>query len=346
MRLHHHLKHWLVPHRHNNHYPHLIRAHGLAVVAILIVGIQTTAVLARPAAQRANVSGSVLAYASGSITPVGLLTQTNQQRAANGLAALRLDARLNNSATMKAQNMFAEDYWAHVSPSGIQPWYWFTQAGYTYRYAGENLAKDFDTTSGVMAGWMASAGHRANILNANYTDVGFAVMNGTLVGGQTTLVVAHYGQPTVIAAAPAPVAPTAPKATPAVKSAATAPQATPVRTAVATPAPTPVPATATPTVVSTPPIATGTVTESTPAPTQYTFWRPLSLTSTLSWAMLATLALLGMLLSVYLASHLAAWRRRLPRWHSPAYRGLAAAQVSGLAAIMIYLASSGFGRVG
>jgi hypothetical protein len=69
-----------------------------------------------------------IAYATGIITPADLLALTNQERAAAGLPALRLDARLNQSASLKAANMFAENYWAHVSPSGIQPWYWFTQA--------------------------------------------------------------------------------------------------------------------------------------------------------------------------------------------------------------------------
>ena len=219
------LKHWFVPHPHNDHRPHLIRAHGLALVAMLIIGVQITANLARPAGIQALSQGNVLAYATD-ITPVDLLTQTNEQRAANGLPALKLDARLNQSATLKAQNMFAEDYWAHVSPSGIQPWYWFTQAGYPYSYAGENLAKDFDTTAGTIQGWMNSPGHRANILNANYTDVGFAVQNGTLVGGQTTLVVAHYGSVAGVS-----VAATVPAATPKPTVKPAAAPATPVATA-------------------------------------------------------------------------------------------------------------------
>ena len=194
-----HITHWLVPHKHNDHRPHLIRLHGLAVMAFQIIGVQVGFNVLRPA------SVSVLAYATN-ITPVDLLTQTNQQRAAAGLPALKLDARLNQSASLKAANMFAENYWAHVSPSGIQPWHWFGQAGYTYTSAGENLAMDFDTSAGTVQGWMNSPGHRANIMNASYKDVGFSVQNGTLIGSQTTLVVAHYGA-TAAAAAPVAAAP-------------------------------------------------------------------------------------------------------------------------------------------
>src|SRR5690242_14018729 len=91
-----HLKRWLVPHVHNDHRPHLIRLHGLAVMALLIVGLQATAIAAvrtTPAPKPQGHVGkpNVLSYATGSITPLELLDLTNQQRAANGLPALRLD---------------------------------------------------------------------------------------------------------------------------------------------------------------------------------------------------------------------------------------------------------------
>ena len=67
------------------------------------------------------------------------------------------------------------------------------RAGYPYITAGENLAKNFATDDGVITGWMNSPGHRANILKADFTDIGIATVNCTLQGTQTTLVVAHYG---------------------------------------------------------------------------------------------------------------------------------------------------------
>jgi len=348
MRITHHAKHWLVPHRRNDHRPHLIRRRGLVLVSGIIIAVQGLAVMSAPATVKvARAQGSVLAYASGSITPSELLLLTNQARSSNGLPALRMDSRLNSSAQAKAQNMFAEDYWAHVSPSGIQPWYWFTQANYSYKYAGENLANDFDTSAGVMDGWMNSPGHRANILNVNYVDVGFAVVNGTLVGRQTTLVVAHYGQ-AIAAAAPAVAAVTpAPAATPrpVVR--------TPVPTIAATPAPTPVPtpeATAIPTPIATPvasaiPVLNST-TESAPAQRGYSLFQPLSLTRTMTWPSLVTLALLLLLLSVYVFTHMTVWRKGLKRWESTHYRRLAFLQVGGVTAVMLMLVASSFGRVG
>lgn len=340
MRVKHHLKHWFVPHRHNDHRPRLIRWYGLATVVAVMIAVQGLAIVTTPAAAKVRQphTGSVLAYATD-INPADLLTQTNQQRAANGLPALRLDARLNQSAALKANDMFTYNYWAHVNPAtGAQPWQWFTEAGYHYSYAGENLAKDFDTTSGVMSGWMNSPGHRANILNVNYTDVGFAVENGTLVGGQTTLVVAHYGRE---AGTTAPAAPSAPKST--VRASVATPVATPVPTPTATPVPTP---TASPTPTPSPVVASGNISPGAPPPQNYSLLRPLAVTKTLPWPRLAILLVLALLLGVYTATHLAAWRRGLRRWQHRGYRRLAYVQVAGLTAVILMIASSGFGRVG
>lgn len=332
------VRHWFVPHKHNDHRPHLIRVHGLALIAFLIIGVQVTANVLRPASVR------VLSYATN-ITPTDLLAQTNQQRVANGLPAFRMEAKLNQSATLKAGNMFSENYWAHVSPSGIQPWYWFAQAGYNYSYAGENLAKDFDTTPGVISGWMNSPGHRANILNPNYTDVGFAVQNGTLVGGQTTLVVAHYGSTpgskvtgTVGSPTPTPTPKAVAKTTPA---ATPAPVATPSPTLVASPSPSVTPS---PTPSATPLVGSSNL--GAPPPQQYSLFKPLSLIRTLNWGTLVTLFLLFVLFLVYIFTHLTVWRKGLKRWQSAHYRLFAAAQVSGLAIAILLLAISGFGQVG
>ncbi|HEY6737062.1 MAG TPA: CAP domain-containing protein, partial [Candidatus Saccharimonadia bacterium] len=303
-------------------------------MAALILTVQVTAnLLMGPHAR-------VLGYASN-ITAADLLTLTNQQRAANGLPALRLDARLNQSATLKANNMFAEDYWAHVSPSGIQPWYWFQQAGYHYTYAGENLAKDFDTSDGVMQGWMNSPGHRANILNANYKDVGFSVENGTLVGGQTTLVVAHYG-----AEASTPAATAAPTPKPTVKPAAVVATATPAASPAPTPTPSPV---ASPAASSSPapsPSLAATLAPAAPVGVNRSLFQPVALLKSLNWGEVVTIFLLLLLLGVFVATHWTAWRKRLKHWDSRRYRYLAAVEVLAVLALMLIIAASGVGKIG
>jgi hypothetical protein len=89
--------------------------------------------------------------------------------------------------------MFARDYWAHVSPQGVQPWHFITQSNYAYRYAGENLARDFSDPDSVIKAWIASPSHRDNLLNPKYQDIGVAVVDGKLGGRDTTLVVQFFG---------------------------------------------------------------------------------------------------------------------------------------------------------
>ena len=124
-----------------------------------------------------------------------LVSQTNQQRQANELVPLAVNPKLNQAAQLKAQDMFRYDYWAHTSPRGVEPWKWLGDVGYTYSIAGENLAKNYPTATATVDAWMASESHRANILNDRYTEVGFAVAEGTLEGRPTIIVVAFYGAP-------------------------------------------------------------------------------------------------------------------------------------------------------
>ena len=132
---------------------------------------------------------------SSEITSGKVLKQTNQQRINEGLESLRYSEALSASAQAKAEHMFANDYWAHNAPDGTTPWDFFKDADYQYLIAGENLAKDFYDTSGMMSAWMKSPTHRDNIINSKYKEIGIGVVNGTLSGVKTTLVVQHFGTP-------------------------------------------------------------------------------------------------------------------------------------------------------
>lgn len=135
----------------------------------------------------------VLGYASN-INVQALLDETNAVRQKNGLKPLTYNSELELAAQRKANDMFTEDYWAHVSPSGVKPWDFIIAAGYDYEYAGENLAKNFSNSDEVVTAWFNSSSHRDNLLNANYDEVGFAVVNGELEGYETTLVVQMFGK--------------------------------------------------------------------------------------------------------------------------------------------------------
>ena len=89
--------------------------------------------------------------------------------------------------------MLEKQYWDHFGPNGETPWQFIRASSYAYVYAGENLAKGFRTSEGVVEAWMASPTHRANIMSGNYKDIGVAVVEGELLGKQTILVVQMFG---------------------------------------------------------------------------------------------------------------------------------------------------------
>lgn len=133
---------------------------------------------------------------SYSITPEELLFFTNVKRQENGLPVLQMDSQLAQAAAQKANHMFAHNYWAHVAPDGTTPWYFIKGSGYEYVYAGENLARGYTTANDVVNAWMASPSHRENMLSGNYTEIGFAIVPGTLTGDETVLVVEMFGSRT------------------------------------------------------------------------------------------------------------------------------------------------------
>lgn len=138
----------------------------------------------------------VLAYATEmSITT--LLDSTNQQRAKNGEKPLKLNTKLTNAAQSKANDMTARNYWSHNTPDGRAPWTFVQTANYSYQKAGENLAYGFNSSSETIVGWMNSPSHRENLLDNDYTEVGFGFANAKDFNhaGPETVVVAMYGTP-------------------------------------------------------------------------------------------------------------------------------------------------------
>jgi len=127
------------------------------------------------------------------ITSREIINLTNKEREELGLNAVSYDARLEAAAQAKGENMLAENYWAHTSPSGKTPWQFILAQGYDYVYAGENLAKDFAHSREAINAWMASPSHKANIVNPNYKNIGVAVVKGDLDGEEVVLVIQMFG---------------------------------------------------------------------------------------------------------------------------------------------------------
>ena len=174
-------------HTQNHHY---IKSYWpyLPVLAVLGLGLVFNTLIGR--------QNHVLGYATG-ISSSALLAQSNGERTSQNESALQLNAELTAAAQAKADDMAARDYWSHVSPDGKQPWNFIQKTGYQYQAAGENLAYGFGTSDQVITAWMHSAEHRANLLNPNYQDVGFATANVADYqgAGRQTVVVAMYGEP-------------------------------------------------------------------------------------------------------------------------------------------------------
>lgn len=97
---------------------------------------------------------------------------TNKERAKQGLKALSVDSKLSKSARAKSQDMKDKNYFSHTSPTYGSPFDQMKQFGITYKTAGENIAQGQRSPQEVVTAWMNSEGHRANILNKNYTHIG------------------------------------------------------------------------------------------------------------------------------------------------------------------------------
>lgn len=166
----------------------LLRHHsliGIAIFLIMVLFLNHSIIVGK---------FGVLGYAEN-ISVSDLLKNTNQVRSKHGVQELKLNDRLSRAAKAKAEDMFNNNYWAHTSPSGKEPWDFIIASGYDYLYAGENLAVDFNNSDSVVDAWFDSASHRQNLLNDKYSEIGFAVVNGELDGRETTLVVQMFGYP-------------------------------------------------------------------------------------------------------------------------------------------------------
>lgn len=178
--------------------------------------------LLAPAAASANgCPGEDLMPNAGNVTQVreATLCLLNQQRAANGLGGLTMSNALESSAQPTAADMVARHYFSHTPPEGtsLQDKLAAYIAGTTRWIIGENLAwgEGYTATpANTMVAWMNSPGHRANILNGQYAEVGVGVVQGTPGGNANgATYVNHFGtrelagaaEPTTVAEDPAPL---------------------------------------------------------------------------------------------------------------------------------------------
>lgn len=139
---------------------------------------------------------SSLSFAHAAVSASSLVALANASRAKAGLTALTTNSQLESAARAKADDMFKNQYFAHNSPQGKTPWNFISDAGYSYVYAGENLAIGYGDSAELHNAWMNSPTHRENIMNPNYREIGLASVDGVYEGANTTIVVQEFGSNT------------------------------------------------------------------------------------------------------------------------------------------------------
>ncbi|MDQ5949160.1 MAG: hypothetical protein QG589_286 [Patescibacteria group bacterium] len=182
------LKKLFIPHKDNNYVPHLVGKRSLILVGLCTILVFCVAVLGQYVLNRTDMVALVL--------PHVLVDYTNQDRQKTSLDVLSINPLLERAAQLKADDMVTKGYFAHNSPEGKSPWYWLDAVGYDFSYAGENLAVNFTDSVDVDNAWMNSPGHRDNILNNRFTEIGIATAQGMYEGKVTTFVVQFFGRPT------------------------------------------------------------------------------------------------------------------------------------------------------
>lgn len=276
------IRHLFIPHESNNQKAKILHPSSLGILTVFLIAFQLILNVLPGKFPK------VLGYAAN-ISPGEVIRLTNVQRSANGLSPVTDNSILDSAALAKGNDMLAKGYWAHFAPDGTSPWSFFLKFGYKYRYAGENLARDFQDAPSAVNAWMNSPSHRENILNPNYREIGIGVVEGNLAGVDTTIIVQFFGTP--LSAGPAISTVQAQETTnavpkPTTKAVPATPTPTPTVVAVVTPTP---------------------FTEPTPQIASFKFVSPFGSTKNLS------LAILGVLLLVLSIDLIVVRRRRIAR---------------------------------
>jgi hypothetical protein len=183
-----HLHDHFIPHARNNYHPHILGHRSLALFSglLLVVKIFTISMLS---------FGPVMPAFSSAITQENIIALTNESRKELNLPSLKANLELSKAAQAKADDMLAKGYFSHNTPEGKTPWTFITAAGYNYISAGENLAVNFTEAENVETAWMNSPGHKANIVNKNFEEIGIGISQGEYQGHTAIFVVQMFGTP-------------------------------------------------------------------------------------------------------------------------------------------------------
>ncbi|MFH1712347.1 MAG: CAP domain-containing protein, partial [Patescibacteria group bacterium] len=184
-------KDFFIPHKNNNHQPKALQHKALFFYSACLIGLKVALITAQVILPSASLYSSA-------INRSNIFELTNASRRNAGLEKLSYSERLNVAAQRKAEDMFVNQYFSHTSPQGLTPWSFIYGAGYDYEVAGENLAVYYHEAEDVLAGWMASPAHKANIIDSRFTEIGIGVATGTFNEYENTVIVVQmFGLPIV-----------------------------------------------------------------------------------------------------------------------------------------------------
>jgi len=183
-------KKYFIPRKKNEFKPHFFQRDTVIFTVIALSGLLLATFVGSNYLIRSNYLAAIY--------PQVLVSYANEARnQILGDGRLAANPTLEEAAKMKAEDMAKNGYFAHTSPGGKTPWYWLDQAGYNFKYAGENLAVDFVGSEDVQNAWMASPLHKENILNPKFKEIGIATATGTYQGKEVIFVVEFFGTPAV-----------------------------------------------------------------------------------------------------------------------------------------------------
>ncbi len=183
----HHLKHFLIPHVHNDYKPHIFRETSVSILLGTTLFLFGLSVGSAYIIQGTEIGKSIISKV--------LIDLTNKNRLENNLQSLTENPKLYTAALLKAKDMLGNQYFAHESPAGLTPWHFLEVAKYEYTYAGENLAINHVDNEQTETAWMNSPLHRKNILDSNFQEVGISAYSGDYNGRNTIFVVQMFGTP-------------------------------------------------------------------------------------------------------------------------------------------------------
>ena len=183
-----HIKNFFIPHKDNGYNPYSLRKVAMKGMVLMVL-------LSFAVTNIQSFLWTTSQWMVSTVLPGVIVDLTNQERHDHSLGTLKRNAKLDAAAKLKAEHMAEKGYFAHFSPNGVSPWYWFRQVNYNFVNAGENLAIHFTDSDEVVEAWMNSPTHRANIINKNYTEIGVGTAKGKFEGYNTIFVVQLFGTP-------------------------------------------------------------------------------------------------------------------------------------------------------